>query len=68
MLAANTQNIYYNGTFVETIPWSPSSGILEFDALDIFSDGGDPIYWDDIVVAEGQSLQPATWASIKATF
>ncbi len=68
MLEANSQNIYYNGTFVETIPWSPTSGILEFDALDIFSDGGDPIYWDDIVVAEGQSLQPATWASIKATF
>ncbi|HRW77118.1 MAG TPA: hypothetical protein P5207_00475, partial [Candidatus Sabulitectum sp.] len=53
MLGANSQNIYYNGTFVETIPWSPTSGILEFDALDIFSDGGDPIYWDDIVVAEG---------------
>lgn len=68
MLGANTQNIYYNGTFVETIPWSPSSGILEFDALDLFSDGGTPIFWDDITVEPGQALQPATWASIKASW
>ncbi len=67
MLAANTQNIYYNGTFVETIPWSPSSGILEFDALDLFSDGGDSIFWDDIVVEPGQALEPTSWASIKAS-
>lgn len=67
MLAANTQNIYYNGVFVETIPWSPSSGILEFDALDLFSDGGDPIFWDDISVVAGEALQPSSWASIKST-
>lgn len=67
MLGANTQNIYYNGEFVETIPWSPSSGILELDALDLFSNGGTSIYWDDIVLEEGQALQPATWASIKSS-
>jgi len=68
MLGANSQNIYYNGNFVETIPWSPSSGILELDALDLFSDGGDPIFWDDIVLEPGQALQPATWASIKSSW
>lgn len=67
MLAANTQNIYYNGNFVETIPWAPSSGILEIGALDLFSDGGDAIYWDDINLVEMQSLEPSTWASIKAS-
>lgn len=67
MLGGNSQNIYYNGNFVETIPWSPTSGILEFDALDLFSNGGTPIYWDDITVVPGEALEPSTWASIKAS-
>ncbi|PIE53608.1 hypothetical protein CSA37_00115 [Candidatus Fermentibacteria bacterium] len=64
-LGANTQSIYYNDTFIETIPWAPSSGILEFDALDLFSDGGSSVYWDDILLTEQLALTPATWASIK---
>lgn len=67
LLGANTQNIYYNGNFVETIPWSPTSGILEFDALDLFSNGGSSVYWDDLVVAELQALEPTTWAAIKSS-
>lgn len=66
-LAANQMNIYYNGAFVETLPWSPTSGIYEFDAIDVFSDGGDTIYWDDFVLEPAMSLTPTTWASIKAS-
>jgi len=67
MLAANQQNIYYNGTFVETLPWSPTSGIYELDAMDLFSNGGSSVYWDDISVLEAQALAPMTWAGIKAS-
>jgi hypothetical protein len=66
-LAGDTQSIYYNGTLLETVPWSPTSQIYQFDAVDIFSDGGSSIYWDDLtLVASGSALDPATWASIKA--
>ena len=67
-LAGDSQSIYYNGTLLETLPWSPTSGIYQFDALDIFSDGGSSIYWDDFdLVATEQSLTPCTWAFIKAS-
>ncbi len=69
-LGADQQKIYYNGTLIDTIPWSPTTMIYQFDALDLFSDGGSSIYWDDIsVVGETQmALAPSTWATIKATF
>jgi len=66
-LGTNLQNIYYNGAFLETIDWS-TSGILELDALDLFSDGGSSIYWDDIELVEAAgALAPSTWAGIKTS-
>jgi hypothetical protein len=66
-LAADTQSIYYNGSLLETVAWSPTSQIYQFDAVDIFSNGGSSIYWDDFnLVASESALAPATWASIKA--
>lgn len=66
-LSTNLQSIYYNGAFMETIDWS-TSGILELDALDLFSDGGSSIYWDDIDLVEASgALAPSTWAGIKAS-
>ena len=67
-LAANMQKIYYNGVLIDTIAWSPTS-IYQFGALDLFSDGGSSIYWDDIVVIGEvqQDLAPTTWAAIKAS-
>ena len=69
-LGADTQTISYNGAVIETIPWSPTSMIYQFDAVDVFSDGGSSIYWDDISVIGNtqQALTPSTWATIKATF
>ena len=68
-LTADQQKIYYNGTLIDTIQWSPTSMIYQFDALDLFSDGGSSIYWDDLeVIGETQqALAPSTWASIKAS-
>ncbi len=66
-LGSNLQNIYYNGVFLETIDWS-TSGILELDALDLFSDGGSSIYWDNIELVESAgALAPSTWAGIKTS-
>ncbi len=66
-LGTNLQSIYYNGVFLETIDWS-TSGILELDALDLFSDGGSSIYWDDIDLVEiSGALAPSTWAGIKTS-
>ncbi|MCP4646258.1 MAG: hypothetical protein GY852_00795 [bacterium] len=66
-LGADSQSIYYNGSLLETIAWSPSSGIYQFGALDLFSDGGSSIYWDDITVTGNLALSPSTWAAIKTS-
>lgn len=63
-LDGNTQSIYYNGTFLETIPWQ-STGVSELHCLDLFADGGSAIYWDDIVLQPNTGLEPCTWGQIK---
>lgn len=67
-LDMNLQTIYYNGIMLETIPWSPTSLILELDALDLFSDGGDTVYWDDIVLEPMAALDASTWGAIKTSW
>lgn len=66
-LVTNMQTISYNGTELETIAWG-TGAFIEFDALDLFSDGGSSIYWDDISLVETeQALAPSTWAAIKTS-
>lgn len=65
-LDTNTQQIYYNGILLDTIPWM-SSGVVEIAALDLFSNGGSTIYWDDLSLVETTALQRTTWGEIKAT-
>lgn len=68
-LAGDSQSIYYNGTLLETVQWSPTSGIYQFGAVDLFSDGGSSIFWDDLeVIATEEALTPSTWAIIKTSF
>ena len=68
-LAGDSQSIYYNGTLLDTVQWSPTAGIYQFGAVDLFSDGGSSIYWDDLeVIAIEESLTPSTWAVIKSSF
>jgi hypothetical protein len=64
-LGTGLQSVYYNGVYLETLPWI--AGFLSLGALDLFSDGGSSIYWDNIVLAGDMSLAPSTWAAIKAT-
>jgi hypothetical protein len=65
-LDTNNQQIYYNGILLDTIPWM-TSGVVEIAALDLFSNGGSTIYWDDLSLVETTALQRTTWGEIKAT-
>lgn len=67
-LDMNTQDIYYNGMLLDSIPWT-STGAMAIGALDLFSNGGSSIYWDDVsLVGEVTPTNEATWGQIKATF
>lgn len=65
-LTGGMQSFYYNGTFCETIPWQ-LTGVNELNAIDLFSDGGSNIYWDDLTLQLSGSLTPTTWGQIKAS-
>ncbi len=66
-LDGGMQSIYYNGTLCETIPWQ-LTGVNELAALDLYSDGGDNIYYDDLSLVGMGALTPTTWGQIKANF
>lgn len=63
-LDINAYDIYYNEVFLASNAWQ-STGVNEIAALDIFSDGGSTIYWDDCVLESGGALQHTTWGHIK---
>jgi hypothetical protein len=44
---ANTHSIYYNGTLLETLPWTVS-GDMNLAAFDLFSNGSSESYMDDV--------------------
>jgi hypothetical protein len=64
-LTTGMQSIYYNGTLCETIPWQ-LTGVNELNAMDLFSDGGSNIYYDDISLVAVTALDQQTWAEIKS--
>ena len=63
----NLQTIYYNGIQLDTIPWT-SSGAMKIGAIDLYSDMGSTIYWDDLSIEPGAALTPGTWGQIKASW
>lgn len=63
-LNTDTQSIYYNGNFVESVNWS-SGGAVAIACLDLFSDGGSTIYWDDCSLVSAGALEQTTWGQIK---
>lgn len=46
-ISANTYSTYYNGTFMETLPWTVT-GDLNLAAFDLFSNGSSESYMDDV--------------------
>ena len=65
-LGGNTQQIYYNGILLDSLPWM-TTGVLEIAALDLYSDGGSTIYWDNLLLVDFTALQRSTWGEIKAS-
>lgn len=67
-LDLDTQDIYYNGTLMESLNWS-GTGVPEIAALDLFSNAGSTIYWDDLsLIAEPTAAGSTSWGQIKASF
>ena len=71
--AANTQQVFYGATLFTTKSWTEGAsggGALNLDALDLFSNAGSTIYWDDLVLARdgATAVEPSTWGSVKANF
>ncbi|MCD4702009.1 MAG: hypothetical protein K8S24_09165 [Candidatus Aegiribacteria sp.] len=64
-LDTNTKHLYYNDSFLESAAWQ-SGGVNEIAALDLFSDGGSTIFWDDCeLVQTAVTLEHTTWGHIK---
>ncbi len=63
-LDVNAYDIYYNNTFLASNAWQ-STGVNEIAALDLFSNGGSTIFWDNCELTAGGSLQQTTWGNIK---
>ena len=68
-LDANIQNIYYDGTLLDSIPWAGVGGVTDIAALDLFSNGGTSIYWDDIsLMGPPTPVEDTSWGAIKGLF
>ena len=71
-LDLDLQSIYYNGTFLIEKSWTEGTsggGGLDIAALDLFSDGGSSIYWDDIALTQGITpVKRTSWGRIKTLF
>ena len=73
-LVLDTMNVAYNGTTFLTKPWSAGSnndflGVPNIACLDLFSNGGSPVYWDDIlldwnIVATAET----SWSELKSLY
>ena len=66
-LDTDTQDVYYNGVFLESLNWS-SGGAIAIGCLDLFSPGGTTIYWDDCSLTSVGALEQSTWGQIKTVF
>ncbi len=55
--ATNTQSVYYGGALLSSGAWTDANGQLALQAVDLFANGADAVYYDDIgVVPEPSSL------------
>lgn len=71
-LTTDVQSIYYNGTLLNQKSWTDGAsggGAVNIEALDLFSNGGSSIYWDDCDLNQGGvPVEPTSWGSIKSSF
>ena len=56
-LGGNAVNVYYDGALVRDGYWENNDGIAQLTSIDLFANGADTIYYDDVtVVPEPMSL------------
>jgi len=72
-LDADTQSIFYNGNLMSTKSWTngvSGGGAVNIAALDLFSNNGSTIYWDDVSLSQGGpvSVEPTSWGAVKALY
>lgn len=66
--------IFYNGTMFLNKPWSAGSnndflGVPNIACLDLFSNGGSTVYWDDItLVWVTTSVEESSWSQVKSLY
>ena len=70
---ADTQSIYYGGALLNAKSWTDGAsgdGDLNLEALDLFSNLGSTIYWDDLslVLESPVSVEQTSWSQIKSIF
>jgi len=66
-LDQNTYNLFYNDVFLASNDWQDGTGSNAIAAIDLFSDGGSNIFWDDLeLVQTAVALEQTTWGHIKA--
>lgn len=71
-LDIDLQTIYYNGDLLSIKSWTEGlsgGGAVDIACLDLYSNGGDSIYWDDVsVVGIVTAVEPSTWSVVKSLF
>jgi hypothetical protein len=71
-LDADTQSIYYGGNLLSTKSWTEGvsgGGVPEIACVDIFSNGGDEVYWDDFCLADlTTAVESSSWSAVKSLF
>jgi hypothetical protein len=51
-LATNTVSEYYNNQLLRTRAWQDGAGLDELQAMDLFANGTDPVYYDNLSVVQ----------------
>jgi hypothetical protein len=71
----DSMHLLYGGdTLLDGKPWTLGSsndglGVLNLACMDLFSNAGDDIYWDDITITSGvTATDDATWGQVKALY
>jgi hypothetical protein len=73
-LDLDLQNFYYDNQLLYSAGWTghvtSTGGTLTIAVVDLFSNGGSSIYWDDLSLREMgvTAVEPATWGQIKSAF
>ncbi len=72
-LDTDSQTFSYDGQVLYTDTWTnhvSANGSLTIAVIDLFSNGGDSIYWDDLELVDlgATAVEPSTWGQIKSRF